>query len=99
MFGQDDSVGFALSRPIHVYQGGVDLTAATGVDSDSNVIVSHEHVSLASATPETDIEAGYVTSFLDGALSLQANTAYQMNVDGRTNVNAVTFLSRASINF
>lgn len=99
VFGQDDSVGFALSRPIHVYQGGVDLTAATGVDSDSNVIVSHEHVSLASATPETDIEAGYVTSFLDGALSLQANTAYQMNVDGRTNVNAVTFLSRASINF
>jgi subtilisin family serine protease len=99
VFEDADSIGLAMTRPIHVTQGGVDLTAATGVDEDGNVTMGHEHVSLSSATPETDLEAGYMTSYLNGRLSLQANAAYQMNVDGRTGTNAVTGLARVQFNF
>lgn len=99
VFEDQDSIGIALTRPIHVYQGGVDISAATSVDADGNLIMSSEHVSLSSTTPETDLEAGYVTSYLDGALSLQANAAYQMNVNGRSGTNAVTLLSRVKFSF
>jgi subtilisin family serine protease len=99
LFGDNDSIGLALTRPIQVYSGGVDLAVATDADGNGNLIVSHEHVSLASATPETDLEAGYGTALFGGVMSLQANAAYQMNVNGQAGVNAVTFLSRASITF
>ena len=99
VFADNDSIGLALTRPIHVYQGGIDLTADTDMDASGNLIQSSEHVSLSSKTPETDLETGYMTSYLNGALSLQANAAYQMNVDGRTGTNAVTLLSRVRFNF
>ena len=99
VFRDQDSLGIALTRPIAIYQGGVDLTAATGVDTSGDLIVSHEHVSLASATPETDLEAGYTASYFDGRMSLQANAAYQMNVNGRNGADGVTVLSRVSFNF
>jgi hypothetical protein len=54
---------------------------------------------LAGTTPETDIEVGYVTTFLDGSLALQANASYQMNFAGQTGTNAVSLLSRARIKF
>ena len=66
LFG-DDSLGFAVTRPIQIYSGGANLTAADGVDDNGNLIIGHEHLSLATSTPETDIELGYVTTFLDGA--------------------------------
>ncbi len=56
-------------------------------------------MSLASATPETDVELGYITTFFDGALALQANAGYQMNFAGQSGTNALTVLSRAKINF
>jgi subtilisin family serine protease len=99
VFEDTDSVGLALTRPIHVTQGGVDLTAATGIDDAGNLTMSSEHVSLSSTTPETDLEAGYMSSYLNGRLQLQANAAYQMNVDGRTGTNAVTGLARMQFNF
>jgi subtilisin family serine protease len=99
VFGDNDSMGIALTRPIHVYQGGLHLTAATGYDQQGNITISSEHVSLSSSTPETDLETGYVSTYLNGALSLQANAAYQMNVDGRSGTNAVTVLSRVRFNF
>jgi hypothetical protein len=54
---------------------------------------------LAGTTPETDIEVGYVTTFLDGSLALQTNAAFQMNYAGQSGTNAVSLLSRARIKF
>jgi subtilisin family serine protease len=99
LFGDDDSLGLAVSRPVQIYAGGVELTAATSVDDNGNLVESHEHDSLASSTPETDFELGYVTTFMNGALALQANAGYQTDVAGQAGVNGVTVLSRAKINF
>ncbi len=54
---------------------------------------------LPGAAPETDLQLGYVTSFLDGALALQANAAYQMNYQGQTGATSLAILSRAKIKF
>ena len=40
-----------------------------------------------------------MTTFMDGALALQANAGYQMNVAGLGGTNAVSVISRAKINF
>ena len=98
LFG-DDSLGFAVTRPIQIYSGAADITAADGVDANGNITIGHEHLSLATSTPETDIELGYVTTFLDGALALQANAAYQVNLDGQERTNALALVSRAKIKF
>ncbi|HTQ12957.1 MAG TPA: S8 family peptidase [Rhizomicrobium sp.] len=99
LFADNDSLGLAVSRPVQIYSGGVDLQAADSIDDAGNLILGREHVSLASSTPETDFELGYVTTFMNGALSLQANAGYQSNVAGQSGLNGVTVLSRAKINF
>lgn len=99
LFEDGDTLGLAVTRPIHVYAGGIDITAADGVNDDGSLDIAHEHVSLASPTPETDVELGYVTTFLDGALALQANAGYQMNLQGQSGTNSISVLSRAKINF
>lgn len=99
LFGQDDSLGLAVSRPIQVYEGSVNLAMADDIDKDHNLILGREHLSLSTQTPETDFELGYVTTFLNGALALQANAAYQTNLQGQSGANAVSVLSRAKINF
>ncbi|HEY2069617.1 MAG TPA: S8 family peptidase [Rhizomicrobium sp.] len=99
LFDDNDSLGIAVSRPVQIYSGGIDLTAANGVDSNGNLTIGHEHLSLASSTPETDFELGYVTTFMNGAVSLQANAGYQSNVAGQSGLNGVTVLSRAKLNF
>ena len=74
--------------------------AADGIDPNTgDFTIGHQYVSMASATPETDLELGYVTTFMDGALALQANAGYQMNVAGLGGSNAVSVISRAKINF
>lgn len=100
LFGEDDSLGLAVTRPLQIYAGGVTFSAADGVDSNTGDLkVGHQYVSLASGTPETDFELGYVTTFMDGALALQANAGYQMNVAGLGGTNALSVISRAKINF
>ncbi|MGN6147032.1 MAG: S8 family peptidase [Rhizomicrobium sp.] len=99
LFADNDSLGLAVSRPIQVYSGGLGLTMGTGLDDDGNLLTGTEHVSLASKTPETDFEMGYVTTFFDGALALQANAAWQQNLAGQQGVNSLAVLSRAKINF
>ena len=86
-------------EPIDRVVERVRAYAATGVDANRNLVIGHEQVSLAPGTPETDVELGYVTTFLDGALALQANAGYQMNLAGQKGQNSVTVLSRAKINF
>ncbi|HEY2034844.1 MAG TPA: S8 family peptidase [Rhizomicrobium sp.] len=99
LFADNDSLGLAVSRPIQVYSGGLGLTLGTGLDDSGNLLTGTEHVSLVSGTPETDFEMGYVTTFFDGALALQANAAWQQNLAGQSGVNSLAVLSRAKINF
>jgi hypothetical protein len=99
LFADDDSLGLAVSRPIEVFAGHLGITAATGIDANGNLITSSANSSLVSGTPETDLELGYVTSFFDGALALQANAAWQMNVAGQGGTDSLAVLSRAKINF
>lgn len=54
---------------------------------------------LAGQARESDVELGYVTTFLDGTLALQANAAYQLNAAGYEGENAVTGVARAKLKF
>jgi hypothetical protein len=94
VFG-DDALGLSVSRPTDpeggyaTFSGHVSQPAFIGAD----------HLLMINQTPETDIEVGYVTNFLDGAVALQTNAAYDMNFQGQNGANAVQLLSRAKIKF
>jgi hypothetical protein len=81
VFGESDSIGFAVSRPLHITAGSAVVTGSTGVTEDREILYSSETLNLASSTPETDYEVGY-TAALDDNLFLQANAMYQQNVGG-----------------
>jgi hypothetical protein len=98
LFGDDDSLGFAVSRPLDVYAGAANLAANGGAATD-DLSIGRGLESLMSGTQETDFEVGYVTSFMGGALALQANAGYQMNVPGLGGANSLSVISRAKINF
>jgi hypothetical protein len=93
LFG-DDALGLAVSRPAL----GSDGFSTTMSGPGQPQFFTRDHL-LAGATPETDVEIGYVTTFLDGSLALQTNASYQMNFAGQTGSNAVSLLSRARIKF
>jgi hypothetical protein len=97
LFG-DDSLGIAVSRPLNLEPGGIGLGTAP-VDPFDGFISANTHPILGGQSSETDLQLGYVTTFLDGALALQANAGYQMNAQGQPGTNGVTVLSRAKINF
>lgn len=100
LFGRNDTLGLAVSRPAQVYSGNVSLLTATPLDSRSNAFTyTRDSMALGTRTPETDVELGYVTTFFDGALALQTNAAYQMNFSGQNGKNALAVVSRAKINF
>jgi hypothetical protein len=94
VFG-DDALGLSVSRPADpeadyaTFGGHVSQPAFIGAD----------HLLMINQKPETDIEVGYVTNFLDGAVALQTNAAYDMNFQGQSGTNAVQLLSRAKIKF
>jgi len=92
VFG-DDAIGLSVSRP-----ATVDAFATVDNAQAQTVYIGRDHL-LADLKPETDIEVGYVTTFLDGSLALQTNAAYQMNFAGQNGTNAVSLLSRAKIKF
>ncbi len=100
LFGDDDSLGLAVTRPLQMYAGGTNIASADGANANpGDLKMGREYVPLSSAAPETDLELGYVTTFMDGALALQANAGYQMNVAGVGGTNALSVISRAKINF
>jgi hypothetical protein len=98
LFGNADTLGLSVSRPSDDYFGSVSL-ADTGLESRVNLLERYPGVALSNGAKETDIALGYVTTFFNGALSLQANAGYQMNVGGQNGTNSVAVLSRAKINF
>ena len=88
-----------MSRPSVFSPGSVDLGDSTTADPFEGFISSATRPILSGNTPETDLQLGYVTTFLDGALALQTNAGYQMNTAGQSGNNGVAVLSRAKINF
>jgi len=95
LFG-DDTLGFSFSRPSPgVIDNGFNAVTTSG-DLPLTFIANDR---FASQTQETDLQLGYVTSFFDGALALQANAAYQMNYQGQNGATSVSLLSRAKIKF
>ena len=94
LFAENDSLGLAVSRPIADFAGRLSVAPLNNTDAFSGTPVLPF-----GNKPETDLELGYVTSFFNGALNLQANAAYQMNVEGQNGANSLTVLSRAKINF
>jgi hypothetical protein len=98
LFGDADALGLSLSRPSDTYFGGISFADA-GLEARVNLLDNYRGALASSGTKETDVALGYVTTFFNGALALQANAGYQMNVGGQTGVNSLTVLSRAKINF
>lgn len=86
LFG-NDALGIALSRPLQIY------TANSAALVANNLALSSQQAR------ESDVELGYVTSFLDGTLALQANAAYQVNAAGTRGQNALAAVARAKLNF
>jgi len=95
LFGQD-ALGFSLSRPSPSLLDN-NFEALAGSGDLPPVFVANGR--LPGSAPETDLQLGYVTSFLNGALALQANAAYQMNYQGQTGAMSLAILSRAKIKF
>jgi hypothetical protein len=87
LFG-DDAFGIALSRPLQIYTGSKGFGA-----QNTNFALANTQAR------ESDVELGYVTTFLDGTLALQANAAYQVNAAGTRGQNAVAGVARAKLNF
>jgi hypothetical protein len=98
LFG-GDALGLAVSQQSVPVFGGVDLSQSAAADPFDGFISSATRPLLSGNTPETDVQLGYVTTFLDGALALQANAGYQMNSSGQPGNNGIAVLSRAKINF
>ncbi|MEJ0043791.1 MAG: hypothetical protein WDM81_16945 [Rhizomicrobium sp.] len=92
LFG-DDAIGLAVSRPA---LGGEFITMPGAAGRPA--FFSRNHL-LEGAATETDVEIGYITTFLDGSLALQTNASFQMNYAGQYGTNAVSLLSRARIKF
>lgn len=95
LFG-DDALGVAVSRPAFDTDGSQFITLSGGAGWSTALAHSRQ---LQASAPETDVEIGYVTTFMDGAVALQTNAAFQMNYNGQGGTNAVSLLSRARIKF
>jgi hypothetical protein len=95
VFG-NDAMGVAISRPA---AGNPDSEFALMSADDARPQFFAGNRLLDGQSSETDFEVGYVTTFLDGSVALQANAAYQMNFAGQSGTNAVSLLSRAKIKF
>lgn len=92
VFG-DDAVAFSLSRPA---PGMIGSFSAFSAASDLPPMILP---GSRAGERETNIQLDYVTSFMGGKLALQANAAYQMNLQGQSGVSAVSVLSSAKFKF
>jgi hypothetical protein len=98
VFGDVDTLGLAISRPLHITNGTGELTAAIDVtDETREILYGSEVVSFTSETPQTDLEAGYTNWLVDGMMSVQFNAAYQMDVNGEAGETAVAAMTRLKL--
>ena len=96
LFG-DDALGLSFSRPAPSLSGGFASLSASG--DLPPLVIAQGAAPLNHAAQETDFQLGYVTNFLDGAVALQTNAAYQTNSQGQPGATSVSLLSRAKIKF
>lgn len=95
LFG-DDALGLAVSRPA-LGAGDGEFVSMAGAAGGA-AFLTRNHL-FEGAAPETDVEIGYITTFMDGSVALQTNASFQMNYAGQNGANAVSLLSRARIKF
>lgn len=99
LFG-DDALGLSFSRPAPSMAGSfTSLIGANSGDLPPLVVASAPQLNNTPRAPESDVQLGYVTNFLNGAVSLQTNAAYQTNYQGQPGATSVSLLSRAKIKF
>jgi hypothetical protein len=98
VFGDEDQIGVAISRPLHVTRGAAKVILSTGVTEAREIIYSDEMLNLASSTPETQIEAGYSTQIGDRA-HLSVSALYQQNADGEAGKDSVGAVVRFRMEF
>jgi hypothetical protein len=96
LFG-DDALGLSFSRPPASLAGSIASLSASG--DLPLVVASGAAMRPGPRAPENDIQVGYITNFLDGAVALQTNAAYQTNFQGQPGATSVSLLSRAKIKF
>ncbi len=92
LFGAGDTLGFGVSRPVHIVDGSALFVASTGVTKAREIVYSTETIDLASATPETDLEIGYTAQLWSG-VSFQANAIYQLDLGGMARSEAIAGLA------
>lgn len=97
LFG-DDTLGLSLSRPAPSMAGSFSSLIGSG-DAPPPLVVSQAAAISGTRATETDIQVGYVTNFLNGAVALQTNAAFQTNYQGQPGATSVALLSRAKIKF
>jgi hypothetical protein len=98
VFEDDDAIGFAISRPLHIPGGAASVTASVGVTAAREIIYASERLNLASETPETQYEAGYTMRLSDQAV-LQFNAMVQQDLGGVAGENAVAGILRLNVAF
>jgi hypothetical protein len=98
VFSDDDQVGIAVSRPMHVTRGSAKVKLSTGVTDTREIIYSDETLDLATSTPETQIEAGYSTR-LGERSHLSVSAIYQQNADGEAGKDSVGAVVRFRMEF
>ena len=99
LFG-DDALGLSFSRPAPSMAGSfTSLIGASSGELPPLVVASAPQLNNTPRAPESDVQLGYVTNFLNGAVSLQTNAAYQTNYQGQPGATSVSLLSRAKIKF
>ena len=92
VFG-DDALGLSFSRP------APSMAASLSALSAGDLPLTVTQGMPLNRAQETDIQVGYVTNFLDGAVALQTNAGYQTNAQGQPGATSVSLLSRAKIKF
>lgn len=96
LFG-DDALGLSFSRPAPSLAGSL---AGLSASNDLPLIVAQgAPLQPGARATENDFQLGYITNFLDGAVALQTNAAYQTNFQGQPGATSVSLLSRAKIKF
>ena len=98
LFSGNDALGIAFTRPAPSMAGSFASLMGSG-DAPPLVVSQSPAFGVGRVAQESDISVGYITNFLDGAVALQTNAAYQTNAQGQRGATGVSLLSRAKIKF
>jgi hypothetical protein len=91
------AIDLGVSRSDLLGSESLDVSLIRPMQLNNSLLLGPQ-ISLSSATPETDLQLNYETTF-DSNITLEANAGYQMNVGGQPGTKAMSILSRAKINF